>query len=88
MALVPCKVCGSLNSDQAEICLSCGYPPEGRKRPAIFQWAALLVVALLAVPLVMSVLSRLQPEPRQLPQEAPAAQAPPSLAPAGPASRG
>jgi hypothetical protein len=44
MALVPCNVCGTLNSDEAEICLSCEYPIKGRRRPVIFQWAALLLL--------------------------------------------
>lgn len=76
MALVPCSVCGSLNSDAADICLSCGYPPQGRKRPAIFQWAAVVVVALLAIPLISSLLIRFKPQPNQLPPEPPAAQLP------------
>ena len=72
MALVPCKVCGSLNSDQAELCLSCGYPPEGKKRPAIFQWAAYLVLAIFIVPLVLGLLNRMKPQRQQLtPPDAP-----------------
>lgn len=73
MALVPCKVCGSLNSDGAEICLSCGYPPQGQKRPAIFQWAAALVVLLLVLPLLAALLARFQSRPKPLPPEPPAA---------------
>lgn len=46
MALVPCNVCGTLNSDEAEICLSCEYPIKGRRRPVIFQWAAVLLLVL------------------------------------------
>lgn len=74
MALEPCKVCGSLNSDQAEICLSCGYPPQGSKRPAIFQWAAIIVVLLIAIPLLSSLLIRWQSTPQRLPPEPPSAQ--------------
>ena len=74
MALEPCNVCGSLNSDQAEICLSCGYPTQGRKRPAIFQWAAIAVVLIIAIPLVSSLLMRLKPAPKSLPPEPPSAQ--------------
>lgn len=76
MALVPCNVCGSLNSDEAEICLSCGYPPQGRKRPAIFQWAAILVMTLFAIPLIGSLMMRFKSQPNQLPPEPPAAQLP------------
>lgn len=76
MALEPCKVCGSLNSDQAEICLSCGYPTQGRKRPAVFQWAAILVVLIIAIPLLSSLFTRLKPAPQSLPPEPPAAQRP------------
>ncbi len=74
MALEPCNVCGSLNSDEAEICLSCGYPTQGRKRPAIFQWAAILVVLLIAIPLLGSLLARLKSSPKSLPPEPPSAQ--------------
>lgn len=52
MALVPCNVCGTLNSSEAEICLSCEYPIKGRRRPVIFQWAAFLLL----IPFVMSAL--------------------------------
>ncbi len=72
MALVPCKVCGSLNSDQEEICLSCGYPTQGYKRPAIFVWAALVLAVLFALPPLMGVANwlfyRLNP-PEPTPEE-------------------
>ncbi len=68
MALVPCKVCGVLNSDEAEICLSCEYPTQGRKRPAIFTWAAVLVLALLALPLLLNTMARLQRRPEPSPE--------------------
>ncbi len=57
MALVPCKVCGSLNSDQAEICLSCGYPTAGRKRPLIFQVAAIIIVLVFVLPALLTAIS-------------------------------
>ncbi|MEO0373353.1 MAG: hypothetical protein AAF329_01760 [Cyanobacteria bacterium P01_A01_bin.17] len=44
MTLVPCNVCGTLNSEDTEICLSCEFPVKGRRRPVIFQWAALLLL--------------------------------------------
>ncbi|MEM9136637.1 MAG: hypothetical protein AAGB01_04730 [Cyanobacteria bacterium P01_F01_bin.42] len=52
MALVPCKVCGTLNSEDAEICLSCEYPTRGRKRPAVFQWAAIVLLVLFSAPVI------------------------------------
>ena len=71
MALVPCKVCGSLNSDQAEICLSCGYPTQGRKRPLIFQIAAILVVLAFVIPGLITAISwiQLQFKPSSPPQQ-------------------
>ena len=52
MALVPCNVCGTLNSEDAEICLSCEYPIKGRRRPAMFQWVAILLFVLFTAPLI------------------------------------
>jgi len=69
MALVPCKVCGSLNSDQAEICLSCEHPTQGKKRPLIFQIAAIVIVLAFVTPTLLSAMSwiklQLKPSPRQ-----------------------
>ncbi|MDJ0693718.1 MAG: hypothetical protein QNJ49_06040 [Mastigocoleus sp. MO_167.B18] len=62
MALEPCNVCGTLNSDQEEICLSCGYPTKGRKRPAIFQWAAITLVLAFALPMLMTLVNFIQPQ--------------------------
>ncbi len=71
MALVPCKVCGALNSDQAEICLSCGHPTKGRKRPMIFQIAAIVIVLAIVTPALLGAISwiKLQIEPSSPPQE-------------------
>ena len=71
MALVPCQVCGSLNSDQAEICLSCGYPTQGKKRPLIFQIAAILVVLAFVIPGLITAISwiQLQFKPSSPPQQ-------------------
>ncbi len=71
MALVPCKVCGSLNSDQAEICLSCGYPTQGRKRPMIFQIAAIVIVLAFVAPTLLTAISwiKLQLKPSSPPQQ-------------------
>ncbi len=38
MALVPCKECGTLNSSEAEICLSCEYPIKGRSKTNLVKW--------------------------------------------------
>lgn len=69
MALEPCQVCGVLNSSDAEICLSCEFPTKGRRRPAIFQWAAIALFALFTIPLVMTLFkhfkSKPQPQPLQ-----------------------
>ena len=71
MALEPCKVCGSLNSDQAEICLSCGYPTQGRKRPLIFQIAAIIIVLAFVTPALLTAISwiKLQLKPSSPPQQ-------------------
>jgi predicted nucleic acid-binding Zn ribbon protein len=72
MALVPCNVCGTLNSEDVEICLSCEHPIKGRKRPAIFQWMAIALVVLIALPVLSGVFSLLkqqkQPRPSQFSQ--------------------
>lgn len=44
MALESCNVCGTLNSSNASICLSCGYPTKGRKRSPIYQWVAIALL--------------------------------------------
>jgi hypothetical protein len=66
MTLVPCNVCGTLNSSDAEICLSCEYPIKGRRRPAVFQWAALLLIvpfAIMGLSLTFGWLRPQQPQP-------------------------
>ncbi len=72
MALVPCKTCGVLNSSEADICLSCGYPTAGRPRPAIFKWAALVLFLLFTFPLLMNLVGwlkfQLQPKPSPSPK--------------------
>ena len=66
MALEPCKVCGTLNAEETEICLSCGYPTQGRKRPVIFRWVAIALVVCFALPflagLINWILLQLKPE--------------------------
>ena len=53
MALKPCKVCGTLNAEGVDTCLSCGNDPERSKRPAIFRYAAIAVAVSLTMPLVL-----------------------------------
>jgi uncharacterized paraquat-inducible protein A len=53
MALVPCKECGTLNSSEAEICLSCEYPIKGRPKTNWFKWVALLLALMLVIPLAL-----------------------------------
>ncbi|NJN23730.1 MAG: hypothetical protein HC810_04160 [Acaryochloridaceae cyanobacterium RL_2_7] len=60
MALVPCNVCGTLNSENAQICLSCEYPIKGHRRPAIFQWVAIGLFALFTIPLINMALNAIQ----------------------------
>ena len=44
MALEPCRVCGTLNSKNADVCLSCGHPINGRRRSPVYQWAAIILL--------------------------------------------
>jgi len=64
MALEPCQVCGTLNSTEAEICLSCEFPTKGRRRPAIFQWAAIGLFVLFTIPLIWTVMNQLKSKPQ------------------------
>lgn len=64
MALEPCRVCGTLNSTETEICLSCEFPTKGRRRPAIFQWAAIGLFVLFTIPVIMTVMNQLKPKPQ------------------------
>ncbi|MDJ0572068.1 MAG: hypothetical protein QNJ53_23895 [Pleurocapsa sp. MO_192.B19] len=57
MSLEPCKVCGTLNATETEICLSCGYPTQGRKRPAIFRWVAIALIICFTLPLLSGVIN-------------------------------
>ena len=61
MSLEPCKVCGTLNSSEEEICLSCGYPTKGRKRPIVFQIAAIILVLAFLVPLIATLINLIKP---------------------------
>lgn len=53
MALVPCKECGTLNSSEAEICLSCEYPVKGRPKTNWVKSLALLLALIFVIPLAL-----------------------------------
>ncbi|MEO0927805.1 MAG: hypothetical protein AAFR63_13080 [Cyanobacteria bacterium J06631_6] len=55
MSLEPCQVCGTLNAEGTEICLSCGHPTKGNKRPVIFRWIAIALVVCFALPFLSGV---------------------------------
>ncbi|WP_319423360.1 hypothetical protein [Pleurocapsa sp. FMAR1] len=57
MSLEPCKVCGTLNAAETEICLSCGYPTQGNKRPAIFRWIAIALIICFALPFLSGLIN-------------------------------
>ncbi len=67
MSLQPCKVCGALNSSEEEICLSCGFPTKGRKRPVIFQIAAIILVLTFLIPLITTLINLIKPQQEQQP---------------------
>jgi hypothetical protein len=53
MALVPCKECGTLNSSEAEICLSCEYPIKGRAKTNWLKWIAIILALMLGLHLAL-----------------------------------
>ncbi len=53
MALIPCKECGTLNSSEVEICLSCEYPVKGRPKKNWIKSLALLLALILVIPLAL-----------------------------------
>jgi ribosomal protein L40E len=53
MALVPCRECGTLNSEHAEICLSCEFPTKGRSKKQVWQWVAFGLALLFGAPLAL-----------------------------------
>jgi uncharacterized paraquat-inducible protein A len=69
MALVPCRECGTLNSSEAEICLSCEYPIRGRTKTNWLKWVAIMLAFLFALPLALYgidiVKTNLQPQRSQ-----------------------
>jgi uncharacterized paraquat-inducible protein A len=66
MALVHCRECGTLNSDQAEICLSCEYPIKGRARTNWLKWMAILLAIVIGLPVglvAVEIFRQTQPSP-------------------------
>jgi uncharacterized paraquat-inducible protein A len=67
MALVRCKECGTLNSSEVEICLSCEYPIRGRSRTNWLKWIAIILALIFGLPLVLYGIdiakTNLQPQP-------------------------
>lgn len=53
MALVPCKECGTLNSENAEICLSCEFPIKGRSQKQLWRWVAFGLALMLGAPVAL-----------------------------------
>ncbi len=71
MALVPCKECGTLNSSEVEICLSCEYPTKGRPKTNWFKWLALLLALSLVIPLALYTIETVSTQTNQ-PSSSPA----------------
>ncbi len=61
-----------MNAVETEICLSCGQPTQGNKRPAIFRWVAIALILCFALPflagLINWILLQLQPEAPKSPE--------------------
>jgi uncharacterized paraquat-inducible protein A len=70
MALVPCKECGTLNSSEAEICLSCEYPIRGRAKTNWWKWVALILAVSFGLPVLLYAIdiakNSPQPQPSQV----------------------
>lgn len=67
MTLVPCKECGTLNSEHAEICLSCEFPTKGRSKKYLWQWVAFGLALVFGLPFAFYgldlVKTQIQPQP-------------------------
>lgn len=68
MPLVRCKECGTPNSDQAEICLSCEYPIKGRASTNWLKRVAILLAVLIGLPVALAAWETLRPQPGSSPQ--------------------
>jgi uncharacterized paraquat-inducible protein A len=71
MALIPCRECGTLNSDQAEICLSCEYPIKGRNKTNFLKWIAIILAIVIGLPLGLMALETLRPNQPVVPPQVP-----------------
>jgi uncharacterized paraquat-inducible protein A len=71
MALVPCKECGTLNSEHAEICLSCEFPIKGRSQKYVWRWVALGLALMFGLPFAFYAINlvKTQIQPQPLPSE-------------------
>lgn len=67
MSLVPCKVCGTLNSEDAEICLSCEFPTKGRGKKDWYKWVALGLALMFGLPLAIQAFHILSAQIQQQP---------------------
>ena len=72
MALVPCKECGTLNSSEAEICLSCEYPVKGRPKTNWVKWLALLLALIFVIPLALYTIGTVSTQTNVQPSSPPA----------------
>ena len=64
MALEPCNFCGTLNSSDAETCLSCGHPTKGRKRSAVYQWAAIVLLVSMVSLIIAGIVDAINTPPK------------------------
>ena len=72
MALVPCKECGTLNSSEAEICLSCEYPVKGRPKTNWVKGLALLLALIFVIPLALYTIQTISTQTNVQPSSPPA----------------
>ena len=72
MALIPCKECGTLNSSEAEICLSCEYPVKGRPKTNWVKWLALLLALIFVIPLALYTIGTVSTQTNVQPSGTPA----------------
>jgi hypothetical protein len=69
MSLVPCKECGTLNSSDAEICLSCEFPIKGRGNKGWYKWVALGLAFMFGLPLAIQAFHTLSAQIQSQPSQ-------------------
>jgi RNA polymerase subunit RPABC4/transcription elongation factor Spt4 len=75
IALIHCKECGTLNSDQSEICLSCEYPVRGQEGTNWWKRLAIILAILIGLPVGLIALDMLRHiQPASQTQRSPAQQ--------------